>query len=57
MSRDVSVEADALRYRHLRKKDLDTIHEGGVFAGLTPENVVLNLEDLDDAIDEEMKPK
>lgn len=51
---DTSVEADALRYRHLRTKDLDTIENGGVFAGLTPDNVVLNLEELDRAIDAEM---
>lgn len=51
------IEADALRYRHLRTKDLEMVYSGGVFAGRTPENVVLNLEDLDAAIDAEMKPK
>lgn len=45
---------DALRYQWLRKKDLGTISEGGVFAGITPENLVLNEEDLDSAIDREM---
>ena len=42
---------DAKRYAWLRERDLDTIHRGGVFAGLTPKNVVLNGEDLDIAID------
>lgn len=42
---------DAARYRYLRERDLDSIHQGGVFAGMTPENVVLNGEDLDQAVD------
>ncbi len=42
---------DANRYRWLRARDLDTIKAGGVFAGLTPENLVLNGEDLDIVID------
>lgn len=42
---------DANRYRWLRARDLDTITVGGVFAGATPENVVLNGEHLDAAID------
>lgn len=42
---------DAARYRWLRSRDLDTIKAGGVFAGKTPDNVVLNGEDLDAAID------
>jgi len=42
---------DAERYRFLRSRNLDTIHAGGVFAGKTPDNVVLNEEDLDAAID------
>ncbi|MCE8459550.1 hypothetical protein, partial [Rhodovulum sulfidophilum] len=41
----------ARRYRWLRSRDLETIHTGGVFAGKTPENIALNLEDLDRAID------
>jgi hypothetical protein len=41
----------ANRYRFLRARDLGAIREGGVFAGLTPDNVVLNGEDLDRAID------
>lgn len=44
----------AARYMHLRAKPLDTIHQGGVFAGLVPDNMVLNGEDLDAVIDREM---
>ncbi|WP_134636145.1 ead/Ea22-like family protein, partial [Pseudomonas aeruginosa] len=29
---------DAARYRWLRERDLETIRQGGVFAGMTPEN-------------------
>lgn len=46
---------DAARYRWLRERDLDTIYSGGVFAGQTPENIVLNLEDLDQAVDQAME--
>lgn len=42
---------DSTRYRWLRERDLGVIHDGGVFAGVTPDNVVLNGEDLDAAID------
>ncbi|WP_070332521.1 hypothetical protein [Pseudomonas aeruginosa] len=42
---------DAARYRWPRERDLETIRQGGVFAGMTPENIVLNQEDLDAAID------
>ncbi|GAA4218713.1 hypothetical protein GGQ68_002532 [Sagittula marina] len=49
-----ATERDAARYRWLKSRDLETIHKGGVFAGLTPENVVLNGEDLDRHIDAEM---
>ena len=42
---------DAARYRWLRARDLETIGQGGVFAGMTPQNVILNGQDLDDAID------
>ncbi|MAM60878.1 hypothetical protein [Maritimibacter sp. UBA3975] len=48
------LERDAARYRWLRARDLDTIDKGGVFAGLTPQNMVLNGEDLDEAIDAAM---
>jgi hypothetical protein len=51
---DADVKTDAMRYRHLRHKDVDTIYSGGVFAGQTPQNYVLNKEDLDQAIDAEM---
>ena len=43
----------AERYAWLRERDLSTIYQGGVFAGKTPENVVLNGADLDAAIDAE----
>ena len=42
---------DAARYRWLRERNLDTIDRGGVFAGQTPDNLVLNGADLDAAID------
>ena len=45
---------NAARYEHLRTRDLDQPEAGGVFAGLTPENIVLNGSDLDEAIDMEM---
>lgn len=47
--------ADAERYRYLRERDLDTIEQGGVFAGMTPDDVVLNGDDLDNAIDNALK--
>ena len=46
---------DAARYRYIREKGLDTIERGGVFAGKTPHNVVLNGDDLDAAVDAEME--
>lgn len=39
------------RYQFLRNRDLDTVKAGGIFAGKTPDNLVLNGEDLDAAID------
>ena len=45
----------AERYGWLRDRDLNTIHRGGVFAGKTPENLVLSGDDLDAAIDAEME--
>ncbi|TXG96519.1 MAG: hypothetical protein E6R08_09300 [Nevskiaceae bacterium] len=60
-ARDQQIDAlsmDAGRYRWLRSRDLETISKGGVFAGLTPDNLVLNEETLDHAIDAAMaKPK
>ena len=41
----------AKRYAYLRERSLDAIKSGGVFAGMTPDNVVLNGGDLDAAID------
>jgi NTP pyrophosphatase (non-canonical NTP hydrolase) len=48
------VALDARRYRWLRSRDVDTIRQGGVFAGQTPENLVLSEEHLDAAIDAAM---
>ena len=48
---------DAERYRYLRDRDLDTIEEGGLFAGMTPDNVVLNGGDLDQEIDKAITAK
>lgn len=45
------IEPDARRYRYLRDRDLDAIDRGGVFAGRVPQNVVINGDDLDAAID------
>lgn len=42
------------RYLWLRRRDLNSIQAGGVFAGMTPRNVVLNGKDLDKAIDDAM---
>lgn len=49
--RNATTERDAARYRYLRERDLDTIEKGGIFAGRTPDNVVVNGDDLDAAID------
>lgn len=43
--------ADAARYRWLRSRDLDTIDAGGIFIGRVPENLVVNGDDADRAID------
>lgn len=45
---------DVARYRWLRARDLETICQGGVFAGMTPQNVILSGEDLDAAVDAAM---
>lgn len=42
------------RYKWLRSRDVDTIRQGGVFAGVTPDNLVINGEDLDRHIDAAM---
>jgi hypothetical protein len=48
-------QRDAARYRWLRNRDLETVAEGGVFIGVTPENVVINGEDADAYIDARMR--
>lgn len=50
-----SLLRDAERYRHLKSKDIGAIHKGGVFAGKTPDNVVLNGDELDAAVDQSIK--
>jgi len=42
-----ALRKDAERYRVLRQADVDTIHNGGLFAGLTPDNIVINGIELD----------
>lgn len=42
-----ALRKDAERYRVLRQADVDTIHNGGLFAGLTPDNIVITGHDLD----------
>lgn len=49
-----ALRKDAERYRWLRSRDLETISQGGVFAGITPQNMVLNEETLDQAVDAAM---
>lgn len=49
-----ALRIDAERYRWLRHRNLDTISQGGVFAGITPQNLVINEETLDEAIDAAM---
>lgn len=46
-----AAELYADRYRYLRERPLDVVSAGGVFAGKTPDNVVLNGADLDAAVD------
>ena len=55
ISRSAKTERYAERYGWLRDRDLDTIHQGGVIAGKTPENLVLSGDDLDAAIDAQME--
>ena len=47
-------QIDAARYRWLRGRNLNAIHQGGLFVGLTPQNLVLNGKDLNDAMDRAM---
>lgn len=46
-----SLRQNADRYLVLRQADVDTVHTGGLFAGLVPENMVINGEDLDQRAD------
>lgn len=46
-----NLAVDAARYRWLRSRDLASIDKGGIFVGQTPENFVMNGDDLDKAID------
>lgn len=41
----------AERYKFLRARDLDTIDIGGIFVGVVPDNLVINENDLDAAVD------
>ena len=49
-----ALELDAARYRWLRSRDWETMYDGGIFIGMTPDNYVLNFEDCDRAIDAAM---
>ncbi|WP_422402593.1 hypothetical protein [Pseudomonas sp. GZD-209] len=42
-----ALRKDAERYLVLRQADVDTIQNGGLFAGLVPDNIVINGHDLD----------
>lgn len=53
---NTAMRKDTDRYQWLRGRDLNSVHLGGVFAGRTPQNIVLNGEDLDQAIDAALKP-
>ena len=55
--KESQIEADARRYRFLRNADIDSIEKGGLFAGKTPDNIVINGEDLDAEIDKLSKSK
>ena len=52
---DADVRRYAVNYAYLREKPLTTVNDGGVFVGRTPDNVVLNGDDLDAAIRAEME--
>ena len=47
----IAIVRNAERYQVLRQADIDTIHNGGLFAGLTPDNIVINGSDLDQRTD------
>lgn len=46
-----TLRLDAMRYQVLRQADVDTIQNGGLFAGLVPDNKVINGVDLDEQAD------
>ena len=48
------IEKDVRRYQYLRCADIDSVYKGGIFVGRTPDNIVINGEDLDVAIDEKL---
>jgi len=50
-----AAEKDQARYQYLRSRDLETIDQGGLFVGMTPVNIVINLTDLDELVDAAMK--
>lgn len=46
-----ALRRNADRYLVLRQADVDTIQNGGLFAGLTPDNIVINGHHLDEQTD------
>jgi len=50
----IALRKDAQRYHYLRNADVDAVKKGGLFAGLTPQNLVLNGCDLDEEIDKRL---
>jgi len=52
--KETQLEADARRYRFLRDADIQAVSFGGLFAGKTPDNIVINGVDLDLEIDSAM---
>lgn len=60
-AKEDAIKKDAMRYRHLKDKDIFSIKElsqqgiSALFVGRIPENLILAGDDLDEAIDNEMK--
>lgn len=52
--KETELKADARRYRFLKNADIHAVYSGGLFAGKTPDNIVLNGSDLDEEIDKAM---
>ncbi|MFA0999371.1 MULTISPECIES: hypothetical protein [Pseudomonas syringae group] len=44
-------KANDARYRYMRERNVNAISKGSVLTGKTPDNVVVNLDDLDGAFD------